>query len=137
MNILTDFKYQHKVHLHEVDGANILFFGQLFFIVHNCYEDLLEQYGLPVTDILANGKYIIPVVNTQANYKQPIYLGETLVLSITVKHIGNSSFSLRTDVRNGSNLLKAEVTTTHVTVSTKTNKPTKIPQQILKIFSPK
>ena len=114
------YQYHHTVRLHEIDAAGILFHGQIFTINHNAHEEVMATAGLPVEQIIDNHPFSIPVVHTEADYIQPIRLGEQLTLSVFIQQIGNRSFTLKTMVdqvsKSGATKRRAEVTTVHVTI---------------------
>jgi 1,4-dihydroxy-2-naphthoyl-CoA hydrolase len=119
------FQYQHRVRLHETDGAGILFYGQIFTLAHNAYEEMLAAAGISLRQILEEQIFAIPLAHAAADYLQPIELEEPLTLSVTVEQIGSRSFILKTSVEgvttdgegHDETQLKAEVTTVHITTS--------------------
>lgn len=115
------FSHTHRVQLHEIDGAGLLFHGELFRLTHNAYEEMLFDNNLPLHKIIQQRREAIPLIHVDADYHQPIRLGETITLTIQVTAIGNHSFTLKTMANglddNGDPQLRATVTTTHVTTS--------------------
>ncbi len=134
----TAFTHNHRVRLHEVDGAGLLFFGQLFTLAHNCYEELLLAAALPLQEIVEQGEFSIPLVHAEADYHHPIHQGELLRLTIHVSKIGEHSFTLKTLVestdKHGGSILRGVVTTVHVTISSATGESIPLPDPLREIL---
>ncbi|MBC8519520.1 MAG: acyl-CoA thioesterase [Gammaproteobacteria bacterium] len=132
------FSYPHRVQLHEIDGAGLLFYGELFRLTHNAYEEMLFSNNLPLHNIIQQRGEAIPLVHADADYHQPIKLGETLTLTIQVTAIGNHSFTLKTLTHGfddgGKPQLKATVTTTHVTTSIDSGEKIPLPDALRDIL---
>ena len=128
------FTHYHTVRLHETDGAGILFHGQIFTITHNAHEEMMRSAGLPVEQIIANAPYSIPVAHAEADYTQPIRLGESLTLKVQVEKMGTRSFTLKTLVdgvsSSGTPRRKAEVTTVHVTIDLESGAAIPLPDPV-------
>jgi len=132
------FSYTHRVQLHEIDGAGVLFYGELFRIIHNAYEEMLFSNNLPLHKIIHERREAIPLVHTEADYYRQIKLGETLNLNMKVASIGDHSFTLKTTVdgfdNNSEPQHKATVTTTHVTTSIDSGKKIIVPDVLREIL---
>lgn len=130
----TLHQYQHTVRLHEIDAAGILFHGQIFAINHNALEEVMTAAGLPVEQIIDDHPFSIAVAHVEADYTQPIRLGERLILSVHAERIGNSSFTLKTEVDQtnsaGTTQRKAEVTTIHVTIDPESGNSIPLPDVV-------
>lgn len=92
------FHYQERVELHHIDGAGILFFGQLFFLVHNAFAAFLRENHCSIKDRLDKKDFFFPVVHADADYLNPIRLDDELDIQLTVNKIGTSSFSIACDI---------------------------------------
>jgi 1,4-dihydroxy-2-naphthoyl-CoA hydrolase len=137
-NTLFPFHHPHTVRLYETDGAGILFYGQIFTLVHNAHEELLIRAGLSPQQIIQHHPFSIPLGHAEADYLSPIRLGEQLQLTVTVAHIGQHSFSLKTVV-NGyrddtPTLRKAVVKTVHVTIDAGSGESIPLPEPILQLL---
>ncbi len=134
----VSFQHHHRVRLHEVDGAGILFFGQLFTIAHNGYEEMLLAGGFSLQQTIQQDDYSIPLVHAEADYHHPIRLEDQLRLTIEVERIGESSFTLLTRVdtssAEGAYLYSAKVTTTHVTTRNQSGRPIPVPEPLLELL---
>ena len=89
------FIYKTEIHLHDTDAAGLLFFANQFKIVHDAYEQLLEKFGCSFQSMLKGGKYFLPIVHAESDYKAPLFVGDKIAVRVKVGHIGNTSFSFK------------------------------------------
>ncbi|MBT3309585.1 MAG: acyl-CoA thioesterase [Gammaproteobacteria bacterium] len=128
------FQHPHTVRLYETDGAGILFYGQIFTLVHNAHEELLASVGLSPQIIFEEHPFSIPLAHAEADYLNPIQLSEKLTLSVSVEKIGERSFTLLTRV-SGTEEEKAVVTTVHVTIDQQSGVAIPLPEPILQLLN--
>ncbi len=132
------FIHHHRVRLHEVDGAGVLFYTQIFTLAHNGYEEMLLASGFSLQQTIQQGEYSIPLVHAEADYHHPVRLEDSLQLTIEVERIGESAFTLTTRVDNVTRGREqpccAEVSTTHVTTLNQSGRPTPIPKPLLELL---
>jgi 4-hydroxybenzoyl-CoA thioesterase len=95
------FEFPQKVLFKHCDPAGIVFYPRYFEMINDCIEaffaDALEQ---PFEEILKSGG--IPTVQISANFKQPSFHGDQLILALYVSEIGRTSFSYRLAAHCGS-----------------------------------
>ncbi len=118
------FTYKTQIRLHDTDAAGLLFFANQLTIVHDAYELLLEKFGFSFPQMLKGGKYFLPIVHTESDYKAPLAVGNKIAIAIKVGHIGDTSFSFEYTIHRDKTLV-GTAKTVHVTINAKTN--TKIP----------
>lgn len=110
------FTYKTQIRLHDTDAAGILFFAHQFSIIHDAYEQLLEKLGFSFPTILKKRSYFFPIVHAESDYKSPLFVGDKITITITVGHIGETSFSFHYTIRNQKNVLVGSSKTVHVAV---------------------
>jgi 1,4-dihydroxy-2-naphthoyl-CoA hydrolase len=122
------FIYKTQVRLHDTDAAGIIFFANQFKIIHDAYEHLLEAFGFSFPQMFKGGKYFLPIVHASSDYKAPLHAGDKIMVTITVGHIGKTSFSFEYTIHNAKNILVGTAKTVHVTINPKTR--TKVPRPL-------
>lgn len=110
------FTYKTQIRLHDTDAAGILFFAHQFSIVHDAYEQLLEKLGFSFPTMLKKRSYFLPIVHAASDYKFPLFVGDRITVTITVGHIGDTSFSFLYSIRNQKNILVGSAKTVHVAI---------------------
>ena len=128
------FTYKTKIRLYDTDAAGIIFFANQFKIVHDAYEDLLESFGWSFKAMLKGTKYFLPIVHAESDYKAPVHVGDDIVITIQVGHIGTTSFSFDYTLKRGKTLV-GTAKTVHVTINQKTSKKTPLPAALRKALS--
>lgn len=124
------FTYKTQVRLHDTDAAGILFFANQFSIVHDAYELLLEKFGFGFPAMLKGGKYFLPIVHAESDYKARLSVGDKIAISIKVGHIGRTSFSFEYAIRNSRKALVGTARTVHVTIDGKTHRKIPLPKKL-------
>ncbi len=125
------FTYTTKIRLHDTDAAGVIFFANQFKIVHDAYEDLLEEFGWGFRKMLKGTNYFLPIMRAESDYKAPIFVGDKIVIAIKVGHIGKTSFSFEYTLKRGKTLM-GTAKTVHVAIDQKTSKKIHLPSALRK-----
>jgi 1,4-dihydroxy-2-naphthoyl-CoA hydrolase len=131
------YVYETQIRLHDTDAAGLIFFANQFKIIHDAYELLLEDFGFSFPQMLSRGKYFLPIVHAESDYKAPLRVGDKIRVAIKVGHVGNSSFSFLYAISRGRTLV-GTAKTVHVTIDPKTSKKVSLPSSLrraLKAYS--
>jgi len=93
---------KRTVRFGETDAAGVVYFLELFRWCHETWEESLEKYGIvlqeifPTTQIdISQLDVALPVVHCEANYFQPLYVGDIINIELYPEKINESSFVLR------------------------------------------
>ena len=93
---------KRTVRFGETDAAGVVHFLELFRWCHEAWEESLEKYGIVLQEIFPTTRINIsqldvalPVVHCEANYFQPLYVGDSLNIELNPEKIDESSFVLR------------------------------------------
>ena len=93
---------KRTVRFGETDAAGVVHFLELFRWCHETWEASLERYGVVLQEIFPTNQINIsqldvalPVVHCEANYFQPLYVGDTINIELNPEKINDSSFVLR------------------------------------------
>lgn len=120
--------------MHDTDAAGILFFANQFKMIHDAYENLLEEFGWSFRKILQDTRLFLPIVHAQSDYLAPVRVGDKITIAITVGRIGETSFTLDYTLRRGK-VPVGRAKTVHVTVSRKTSKKIALPAPLRKVLN--
>ncbi|RME16544.1 MAG: acyl-CoA thioesterase [Bdellovibrio sp.] len=126
---MKSFTHFFKVHFDNCDSAGVSFYGRLFFYIHRCLEDFWEQSPLGWHIWFDHKDWVVPIVETKAQYKH--FMKPPLLYKIVlhVKQFTRSTVTFSYQIYQEDTLC-ATASTTHVFVSTKTQKATRVPKQI-------
>lgn len=122
-----------NVRLHETDAAGVLFFGNYFKIAHDAYEQYMQSIGFNFRQIIDEEPYLILIVHAEGDFHKPVYVGDSISVSISASKIGRTSFELEYQLtyldtpQKLSHQIKAKVKTVHVVIDKETKEPIPLP----------
>lgn len=112
------------------DAAGIVFFGHIFSLSHEVYEQFIqEKLGITWDDWFKNKDWMIPIKQTHANYFAPLLAGLWYQVHLELKQMTNSSFTLVYRFYR-ENVEHCQVETLHVFCNRDTRKKEPIPEEI-------
>jgi len=124
---MAAIKEYYTIGLHDTDAAGILYFANQFRIVHVAYERLLDRIGYPLRQIIRDTVFLIPVVHAEADFHQPLTMGDTVEIALSIAAIGESSFTLAYRLYSLDGDLVGSAGTVHVMADGKTKTPIPLP----------
>lgn len=124
---MTKLKDFYTIKLHDTDAAGILFFASQFKIAHDIYEKFLAKIGFPFSQRFKKRDFFIPIVHAEADYQQPLKVGDVIEVSLEISNIGDSSFTLRFTFTDLDGITVGTVNTVHVTIDPQTMKKIDLP----------
>ena len=127
---------KRTVRFGETDAAGVVHFFQLLRWGHEAWEESLEKYGIVLQEIFTTNQIntsqldvALPVVHCEANYFQPLYVGDTISIELNPEKINESSFVLRFEFKkNGEQIGTTNIK--HVSINPITRKKCVLPKQI-------
>lgn len=128
-----DFVHSLRVRLHHTDAAGVIFCSRLLELAHEAYEALLEQVGLGLDRILAQGRLRLPVVALEAEFAQPIRVGERLQVELTLERRGPHSYQVAYRFCDPAGMVKARAVTRHVALDGVNGRPAPLPEELARL----
>ena len=93
---------KRTVRFGETDAAGVVHFLELLRWCHETWEESLEKYGIVLQEIFPTNQIntsqldvALPVVHCEANYFQPLYVGDSVNNELNPEQINDSSVVLR------------------------------------------
>ncbi|GBD91852.1 1,4-dihydroxy-2-naphthoyl-CoA hydrolase [bacterium BMS3Abin04] len=123
------FINKSRIYFNQVDPGGILFYGEVFNIVHCAYEDMFNGFNLGV-NYFEHPEFAVPIIHTEADYLKPIKLGDEIITRIIVSELKTSSFSLEYEVQDIFGNILVKVKTVHVFVRKKGFSKTELPTEL-------
>lgn len=103
--------HRHRVQLQEVDAAGVVFYATYFVYAHQAYERALLDAGFDLAALLAAGRFALPMVHAEADYRHPLRYGDMVEIAVAVGRVGGRSFTLVCTMTKGETVV---ATVTHV-----------------------
>ena len=130
MNPINHYRYSCLVPFHLCDPAGVLFFGNVFSLVHQAFEHfIIHHLEYPWTYWFQNPDWFVPVRHTEAQYLHSLYAGQECQIEQSITSISTSSFTSSFDLHQ--NKLCCKVKTVHVFCNSSTKQKMPIPPFIL------
>ena len=93
---------KRTVRFGDTDAAGVVHFHEMFRWCHETWEESLEKYGIVLLEIFPTTQInscqldvALPIVHCEANYFQPLYVGDTITIELNPEKLDESSFVLR------------------------------------------
>lgn len=109
--------YIRTAHYYETDKMGVVHHSNYIRWLEETRIDLMNQAGLPYTEMEAMG-VMIPVVSASCNYKYPVKFGDTVEIHPFITEFNGCRFRLEYEIRNlTSGKLSATCNTSHCFVN--------------------
>jgi len=127
--LAAPFHASVRIRFEHADPEGIMFFGNIYGIAHEVYEQFVEHLGFTYKDWFLNKTWGVPLRKSECLYSAPLLPGQTYDVKVTVPQISDSSFGTHyIFALNGKT--HAEVTLAHVFVDRNARSKTAIPSEI-------
>lgn len=104
------FSTEIKIRFRDADPAGIMFFGNIFALAHDVFEEFIEASGIGWKKWFDKPEHFVPIRHVECEYTAPFVPGETYQVQVSVESISTSTFKLKYVFSKGS--------TTHAVVKT-------------------
>ena len=115
------WRYERLVRMRDTDATGALFFGVAFEMATEAFEEWLYFHEVKLTGL----SFLLPVVHAEADYLSPVRLGDLLRITLSLKKIGTTSFTVRSVFSTDKEV--GNVNITHVAVSKDTGHKIEVP----------
>jgi acyl-CoA thioester hydrolase len=107
-----------------------LFFGRVFELVQATYEDMCRAAGIDIQGLMDQHIYSSPIVRVEADFLQPVLVGEEVTVRAVIDRVGDTSVHLSYLImgEDGSARVRAKVV--HVFVDADTWDKVTIPDDV-------
>jgi YbgC/YbaW family acyl-CoA thioester hydrolase len=124
------FAHTVRLRFHQADPAGVLFYGRVYELVNDAYEELVRDAGFEYDDHFGLTDYATPVVHVEADYKRPMLPGEVLTVELAITRLGRSSFTLAFTVVGPDRQMRATGNIVHAFVNAETFNTIEIPDHV-------
>ena len=133
------FEKEILLRFREADPAGILFFGNIFGLAHDCFEDFIQATGMTWDEWFRTKDYMVPIRHSECNFLKPFFPGQKYTARVSVANIGDSSFQMKYVFSSKSPegpKIHAEVLMVHTFLDAKSKQKISVPQPIRSHFLP-
>ncbi|MFK5894749.1 MAG: thioesterase family protein [Pseudomonadota bacterium] len=129
------FKDHYQIKLADTDAAGVLYFARLYDIVHACYENFMLESSLSLKKLLDEKNYHLPIIHSEADYKQVILLGDMIQIQLFLDNISQHTFTLNYELSNVKKQIIAHAKTVHISIKKSSTKKINLPEEVIQIFT--
>jgi acyl-CoA thioesterase FadM len=87
-----------RMQLNDIDAAGIAFTGRLVTIAMEVLEEGLAKAGLDFATMIREGRYGVPMVHIEADFKRPFRHGDLVDVDLWCDAIGDRSYTCRIEL---------------------------------------
>lgn len=84
-----------QLRFRHADPAGILFFGNVYKIAHDTYEDFIQDLGFEWSEWFDNSDWAVPVRHSSAEHLLPLVPSKTYNVEVWVERLGKSSVTIK------------------------------------------
>jgi acyl-CoA thioester hydrolase/1,4-dihydroxy-2-naphthoyl-CoA hydrolase len=89
------FKQTIFIPFHLVDAAGVLFFSHVFTLAHQVWEHfIIQSLNLSWNHWFQHPEWIVPLKHVEAEYKKPLFSGQSCEIQLQILEIRASSFHI-------------------------------------------
>jgi len=125
------FVYERVVRFAEVDAAQVMYFSRVYEIAHEAYEELMTAAGHPPGTVFSEGEWGMPLVHTEADYRQPWRLSERIWVRAEVKSDSGRSVEIEYRFVDAEGTERTRVGMRHAFVSLQTFRSCGAPEGLI------
>lgn len=129
------FTREIQIRFREADPAGILYFGNIFSLAHDSFEEFIQSTGVAWKDWFKKGPYIVPIRHAESDFLSPFIPGEKYQIVVSVAAITESSFRMRYEFRAGARI-HARVKMVHTFVDSQNKTKIQVPDSVKKLLAP-
>jgi 1,4-dihydroxy-2-naphthoyl-CoA hydrolase len=120
-------EFTKKVYLADTDAAGRIFYSRLLEILHEAYEEFLEEIGFSLSSILKANTLSLPITHVEIDFYSPISLGSTLKIKLKTHEIRQHSFCINYLIDSSDKNHVAWALTVHTAISNQSGEKIALP----------
>lgn len=124
----------YRVIYGDTDQMGVVYYGNYARLYEIGRTEMLRSLGLTYKEIEAFGVFL-PVISLNVKYKRSAHYDDILCIQTKIDKLPSTRIIFYTEIFNEENLLINKGETELVFLDANTQKPVKIPQEILSIFN--
>jgi len=126
------FSRARRIRFSDCDPAGIVFYPQYFILFNDLLEEWIDStWDGGFVDLIVQRRFGVPTVRLDAEFKSISRMGDDVILTLGVTHVGQRSFDLALDCQGAADGgLRMSARQTLVTTSLETHRSVPIPPQL-------
>ncbi|MEC4806856.1 MAG: thioesterase family protein [Jaaginema sp. PMC 1080.18] len=128
------FVYPYRIDLADTDAAGVIYFAKAFEMCHSAYEHYLATWAIALPEIVKSYSIALPIVHSEADFFQPLFWGDRVLVKVTSEPPRPHSFELAYQItpENQPDAIAISARTRHVCINPQTRQKALLPEVLLK-----
>ena len=126
------YEYKFKIYYEDTDSGGVVYYANYLKFIERARSEIIKSLGFSNTNLREKFNLFFIVKYCNINYKKPAKLEDELIVFTSVVSLSKTSLVMKQDIKRHDDLV-AEAEICLVAVDMK-GKPTKIPEELKKIF---
>lgn len=119
----------YRITLRDTDSTGVIYFSEQLRVCVETFEFFCHENGLDIHKPSQFSEYLLPIVHIESDFFSPLKWGDDIELKLTLKEVGNSSFTLYYEIIKDKSVV-GTVTVVHVAVLNATGKSHPLPSEL-------
>ncbi len=124
------FELRVRVYYEDTDAQGVVYYANYFRFMERARTEWLDALGIDHRSMMNDDNRILVVTDAHAKFLIPARLGDSLIVTASLKRLGRASFDIEQNIYRDSSagalLIRGGVTAAYVEADTM--KPKRIPQ---------
>ncbi len=131
---------ESTIRLGQTDAAGVMFFARYFDLAHVAFEEFMASIGHALKPELHTSTIAFPLVHVEADYRQPLRMGDDVEVDVSVARVSAGSFTLAYLIRRvrsqhnpeAREVPVASITTVHASADVPSKSAVRLPETLSK-----
>lgn len=123
------------IRFEDADPAGIMFYPRAIARAHEVVEEMIRNSPLGWNAWFASPQHASPLRHAEADFRAPMYAGETYVARAQVERLGETSVTFLVEFHDQARCLTARIRTVHVLIEKSTGRPAPLPAAMRHAFA--
>jgi len=134
--VMTTKPFEHpvRVYYEDTDAQGVVYYANYFRFMERARTEWLEAMGIDHITLMNEDKRILVISEANAKFLVPARLGDSLIVTAALRHLGRASFEIEQNIYRGSTqgdlLVYGGVTAAYL--DAETMRPKRIPKEFFK-----
>lgn len=127
------FTYQYQIKFSDCDPAGIMFFGNIFKICHDAFEELLVNEEI-AEKYFSRSEHLFPVYTAKSSFVKKMELHKVIYLLVRCGEIRDNSFSLIYTIVDSDGNELASIDTVHISLNAGNGSKAALPDYLIDVL---
>lgn len=132
--MLSDFSTNYRIYYADTDAGGVVYYANYLKFFEQARTDLLRSKNIIQSDLMNEFNIAFVVRKCEIDYLAPAKLDDLITVNCKIIEIGGASIKMAQEITKSSKIL-AKLTVKIACLDIKQSKPTKIPQNIIKLLN--